>query len=333
MSDLETVISASIASAEGGGEGGGEGVVADGGASGAESAVAAPEGTEGAAAATPAADPAAATVVAGEQKPARRGPIPFQRHEEILANARAERQAEFDALNKRLETLAQFESQDAKDAVAAIKLMDSDPELFWRVLTEDARYKGYLEKATSGAGAAPAAQPAATAAPTDRPKPDVLNADGSMGYSAEGLEKLLEWNSAQATKAALKQFEERFGPIEQTFHQSAEWNKATAQMKVVLDDARNNWPRFKDFENEIRDKISEANAQRKILPLETAYRMVVIPKLQADRDSMRSELMAELNAKPGAAVKPATRVAPQAAAPAGPRDLESVIAASIAGLQ
>jgi hypothetical protein len=333
MPDLESVIAGSIESAAGGD--GGEGVVAEGtgaesvGAEGAtaEGVVEQPVAVEG--------QPAAESVVAGEPAK-RRGPIPFSRHEEILANARKERQAEFEALNQKIQALSWAEGQDVKDKLAALDIADRDPELFFNVLTQDPRYKALLEKRFGGGGAAPesaAAAPAAKGtASSQRPKPDVLNPDGSMGYSEEGLSKLLEWQQAQTTEAVTKKFEERFGPVEQAFQASTEWNKSIHQAKVVLDEARQTWPRFSEFESEIRGKIAEATAAGKILPLEVAYRQVVIPKFQVDRDAMRSEILAEINARPAAGIKPqGSGVRPTPAANQGPRDLEDVIMGAISG--
>lgn len=337
MPDLESVISDSIASAEGAGDGGGEGVSvgAEGGDEGAGQVGAEGTGEQQQQAAVVEGQPAADGVVA-DARPARRGPIPFQRHEEILANARKDREAEFNAMQERVNALAWAEGQDVRDKLAALDIADRDPELFFNVLSQDPRYKAILDKRFGGGGAAPEGAGAAAApraaAGAQRPKPDVLNPDGSMGYSEEGLTKLLDWQSQQTEQAVTKRFEDRFGPVEQAFQASTEWNKSIQSAKVVLDEARENWPGFKDAEQDIRAKIAEATQQGRILPLETAYRQVVIPRFQASRDTMRTEILAEINARPAAAVKPqgsGGRVTP--AVNEGPQDLEDVILRSIQG--
>ncbi len=89
-----------------------------------------------------------------------------------------------------------------------MNLAEQRPDVFVKhVLLNDPRYvkvfEGMIEEAVAkrGATAAPAGAPAAAPAVTELPKPDSLLPDGSLGYSAEATQKVVEHHLAPATSA------------------------------------------------------------------------------------------------------------------------------------
>lgn len=180
-------------------------------------------------------------------------------------------------------------------------LMFNDPDAFIEVLNT---LPGYAER--FGAKTAPAAQFVPTEA---RPRPDAQNADGSPGYSEEGLQALLDWTisqaSAKATAEAEARISKRYEPIERSFKQKqadAEFDRVEApKVAAKLKDARDNWEGYREHEAEIQ----AAYLADKSLTLDAAWRKVVVPKLKAsqatlktDRAAIRAEILAELAKAP-----------------------------------
>lgn len=341
MTELEDVIQNSIAEATGNTEtpsgetpttdtGAGEPVTADAGQPAADAAPATSEPVAGAETAT----------VAAVTAPVRRGPIPYDRHEAVLTKTRREYDEKLAATQRELDSLAWARAQDAQDKLRALDLADSNPQVFFEALLKDPRYAALaanLRGAGSNEPAKAAAAPAAAAPVGDQPKPDVLLPDGTLTYSEEGLQKLLDWTATKARTGALEEMDrrldERLGPVKPLIesHQTQVlWNQAVSKQRVVLEEARSKWPGFKDAEPAIKAFMGQRGNEA--VSLEAAYRAVVIPKFQADRDSMRQQILDEINARPAAASQVRPPRAETAVPPSGPRDLEQVIAESIRGL-
>jgi uncharacterized protein YecT (DUF1311 family) len=183
---------------------------------------------------------------------------------------------------------------------------------------------------TAAAGSAPQG---GSAASSGRPKPDKLFEDGSVGYSAEALEQLLEWERAQLTKSLEAQFDQRLNerfkdvtPLLEQHRAETAFNHAKERMRPILENARKTWPKFADHEADIKAWLMAPGNER--ATLDDAYRAVVIPKLQGDRDAMRQEILAELNKRPAAAA-PAARPAKPVESRQGPRDLDEVVMDSL----
>jgi hypothetical protein len=270
-------------------------------------------------------------------KPVRRGPIPLDRHEAILAKARKDHDDAVAAVNAQLAELAWAREPNVRESLEAFRIAEERPEVFAKVLLGDERIGAIIRQLVGAeAPAQPAAAPAAApkASGDGRPAPDKLNADGTLGYTEEGIEKLLEWNRSQAAAEAeeriSKKFEERFGPMEQRFRSEQKLNEARTRQRGVLETARKNWPHFAKHE----DAMKQYLAQNPSAQLDDAYRAVVIPALQADRDTMRAELLAELNKRPEAAAvpRPGPAAAPNAV-PEGVDPLEAIIARNAAKLE
>jgi hypothetical protein len=244
------------------------------------------------------------------------GVLPLHRHETILANARAE-------ADRRVETVKQeYEARLGlhQTQLQALEVADKDPKRFLEALVEaDPRYAELIGPAVrggSGRGSAPTIDPGA-----EMPQPDVQQPDGSFAYSQAGLQKLLQWQAAQ-TESRLA---ERYKPIEETFRAEQAVRTALPRVRQRIADAEQ-WPGFADGQND----IASAMLADKRLSLEGAYIKVVIPRLQQSRDTMRAEILAELNQRPKAVTGTAPSAAPSST-PTGPRDLEDVIRDAIRG--
>jgi len=334
LADLESVISASIASA--GDSGGDSGDAGDSGGDAVETAVddtavegADPEVVEGAEPETPAepaaeSEPVAEGEVAPVIEPKKKGSLPLHRHEAILAKARKDHQVEIDAVKAENASLAWAKDPEAKATFDAFALADQNPDAFARGVLSVPALAVAFQKAVSGMAAPAAPVAAAAKAPAgSRPGPDLP--DG--GYSEDGLQALLDWNAAKVVEQVEQKYEERFGPIEKDFNATTKWNKAIETQRGVLNNARETWPGFKDHEPAIFAHMKKPGNER--MKLEQAHREVVFPALQASRDAMRAEIIKELNGKPAAATpRPAVRTATPAAG--GKKDLTDVIKNSLA---
>lgn len=187
----------------------------------------------------------------------------------------------------------------------------------------------YVNQLAAGSAPQPPTQPVHDDDP--RPLPNKQLADGSKVYDLEGLDALMAWQARQVEKKVSTQLEERvskrYAPIEE------EWKRRdyVAKMTPVIDqqiaEART-WPHFSDHEEEIV-KILQADQK---ISLEGAYRKVmqstILPKLSADRNKVRTEVIAELQRQPKTTSAPITRTAPGIPA-GGKRSIEDIIAEEI----
>jgi hypothetical protein len=144
-----------------------------------------------------------------------------------------------------------------------------------------------------------------------------------------GLKALMEWQGKQVETRVNQRWQQdvdkRFGPIEQ------EWRSREAMAKLVpeidrqIAEARK-WPNFNELEAEVTKLL---NADQR-LSLEGAYRQAyqtsIVPKLAADRNKIRSEVLAEIQKRPAATATPSV-ARPKASA--GPMKTEDVITQSL----
>lgn len=352
MPDLEAIITSSLAGVDSGESGG------TNEPTGSDEAIAAeaesveetgdPSGSEDEAAPKVEASAEIATPVAEKPKKwVRRD----QAQKELIA-AQAAAKTQVDALNARVKALAWAETQETRDKIRAIEIAEQHPDKFIRALFEDNRYPGlalaalkaHPEYATHFTPAQLQVA-AAASAPMDRPKMETF-ADGSVGYSEEGLEKLLAWERKQAVDEALKQAEEKFGkkydevldPIVQENQAREKYGKSLQRTGEQIANARTSWPRFTEHEGKIKAWLNEQwkTPEGKRKSLQDAYNEVVVKGvLQADRDKMRQELIAEIRGQKqaGVQVKRPAPTAPGTSKSGGKASLESVILKSIEGLE
>jgi hypothetical protein len=240
--------------------------------------------------------------------------IPYNRVRKIVDNALAKRDAEH---TEKLKSYEELKTQWEGGQNEFRQLVQQGPKQLLSVLAHyyPQQYAEFVQKAF-----APAQQPA-QAAP-EPIQPDVQLQDGSYGYSQGLLDQVIEQRAAAIERAVEERLSQRFAPIENEFKTRRLTEEASAKVTRQLEDARK-LPKFSENE----DAIADALAADPALSLERAYMQVVAPKLQADRDKMRQELLAELNAKPRAASTPGR--APAAPVNSGPKTTEDVIRESL----
>lgn len=209
--------------------------------------------------------------------------IPYSRVKEMIEKKLQKATTEWESkVKEHTDKLSSYESE--RQAFAEVqRLIQHNPEAFLQSLAQvNPAYSRFIG-GNAGAYKAP------EDAPASMPQPDVDIGNGQRSYSVEGLNKLLAWQ-AQQTEARVVQ---RFAPIEQQWKSQAMQTQAAASVKAMIEDARQ-WPGFTEHEAEV---LQALRADRK-MSLDAAYRKVVLPKLQADRNKLREELLAEIKAKP-----------------------------------
>lgn len=224
----------------------------------------------------------------------------------------------------RLDNVGQFEN-----------VMANEPQKFLTMLARIPAYKEFFELVDE----AYALRLKGTATPTEAapvavtgagmPEPDEELSDGSKVYSMDGLKKLLEWNSKDTETRVVKQFEERYKPIEADWQERRRIEATLPLIRKQIEDAKT-WPLF----NENEEDITKVLAADPSISLESAYRKVVFPKIIAERNTTRQDVLKELKTAPTSTSVPA-RAATKPAAPAsnGPRSLEDVIKESVETLK
>ena len=221
----------------------------------------------------------------------------------------------------RLEKVAQFEH-----------VLENDPKTFLNLLSQIPAYKEFFEyvgKLAQGAGGQQQEAQRPTLDHSDMPQPDQELSDGSKVYSLDGLAKRDEWLAKKIEDRAIKQAEERFGQRLQPFEQERQNQQRHAQavqsVEKQISEARQ-WPHFTELEPEVI-KILKSDPN---ITLERAYvkafQDVQVPKVTADRNQIRTEVLAELKKKPMNSSAPMGQVRPGAQADSGAKSIEDIIA-------
>jgi hypothetical protein len=188
----------------------------------------------------------------------------------------------------------------------------------------------------------PGQQPAKPGADDPMPQPDASYPDGTPGYSLKGLEARDAWNRRQAVREVEGRFDQKYGqPLERinqenrmsaerTLHQNrvqANVNRAQEVYGQLFTDD------FGTLGNIKKDSAVMAMMQRHTDPqtgqcsisFQDACAMALIPKLQADRNKVREDVIEEIRKRPAAA-KRSTPAAQVSSTPTAPQNLEDVIA-------
>lgn len=214
----------------------------------------------------------------------------------------------------RLQKVAEFEN-----------LMINDSQKFLQLLNQLPQFQELLKPVFAPKPAAETVAKEAVPEDDGMPQPDYVLADGSKVYSMEGLKQLNAWNRAKAREEArnevLAEIDKRFGPIEKSFQAHRQFEELAPKIQAQIAEAKT-WPLFNENENE----ITQALQQDRRLSLEGAYRKVVFPKITADRNKMREQIMAEIKKAPTSTAAP-SRVVKSAPVAGGKRSLEDIVRA------
>lgn len=282
--------------------------------------------------------------IPGTFESGRENRIPYSRVQKIVAKAEREKE---DFFKKQYEgwvepkTYSELQEK-VKDYETRLQgvgqyehVLMNQPDVFLQQLSEIPAYQPFFQRINELVEHVQGLQQAApTAIPDDMPEPNETLPDGTRVYDMDGIKGLLSWNAAQVEKrlvnqfqSQLKQVESRYKPIEEDWQAHQRFQQLAPKVQAQIENAQKNWPKFTENEAE----ITQALAQDRTLTLEGAYQRVVVPKLQAERDRMRQELLAEIKSAPTSTAAP-TKPAKAVVAPTGQRSLEDIIRESIKDL-
>ena len=234
----------------------------------------------------------------------------------------------------RLQAVGQFED-----------VMANEPQKFLGMLAKVPAYKEFFEFIAEAqrvmSGQAPAAAQAGLSHQSDlpaddpMPEPDEELSDGSRVYSLDGLKNLLAWNARNtenrvksAYEQQLKALQERYDPIANDWQERRRQEAILPVIQKKIAEART-WALFNENEAEILAKLQSD----KTISLEGAYQAVVFPKLLADRNRMRQEVLEEVKAAPTSTSVPTRAASKPNPAPSGPKSLEDIIKEQVATIK
>jgi hypothetical protein len=247
--------------------------------------------------------------------------IPYNRVKSIVKKAEERLQQQIQERDSRIANLARYEAPEVQQALSAFHAIEKDPKGFLDALAQaDQRYAELLRA------------PQAQAQPQSNGQageihPDVLLSDGTLAYSPEAMQRLLDARAEQVERRIEQKFEEKFGPVANDWRQNQLMRGAVTKAKSQIAQAEG-WVGFNDHKADILAALkSDPN-----LSLEQAYILVVTPRLTASRDDIRKQVLAEVATRKPNAARGSIAPGHAAAPPRENRSIEDVIKDSIAGL-
>lgn len=207
--------------------------------------------------------------------------IPYDRVKTIVENAKKKVAAEWESKLSESTSKASAAEGRLGEAMQLARMIHEQPEAFLAELRQVPAYASLLGQ---GPKAESEAQSAAALLP-----PDYRTDDGGVAFSPEAVQRMLAKQASEVEERITK----RFAPIEQRFQAETRLQAAQTAVRTQLEEAAS-WPGFTEGQNDILRAL-QADPQ---MTLEGAWRKVVVPKMAADRDRIRQEVLAELNAKP-----------------------------------
>lgn len=259
----------------------------------------------------------------GKNPALKKGKIPVSRHQAVLDRARRKYETELKAATDKY---AEYDNPTTKQQLEAIRLAETNPEMFTRNLTALPQYKTIIDRIVAERVAQ--SQPAkADPPPADdtRPEPNYMFADGSLGYDAAGQQKLFEWQERQLKKsfdaeltAKTTEIKQQIEPFVRERAARERTEQIVQQVSPVLNSARR-WTGFTEHEADIQAEINKPqyeglSAQQ---ALERAYDAVVPGKLKLAEEqklaTLKADWVKEMNAKSKARGVPTPGGVPAAA--------------------
>lgn len=264
--------------------------------------------------------------------------IPYSRVKKIVENARKKLETAHAAALTEHSTKAHKAEARAREADIADEAARKDPARYLEILTAiNPEFKKYISPrsdATTQPNRPTQASPATPIhASEEPPDPDHKFEDGSLGYTAEGYKRLMEWQATQAENRAFERHQRTITEERARQEAAAEVTRqARATSDAWRDQASKTWGKAFDDDYALNDK-SEILAYMRAnptVPFPAAVSAVLQPKTQADRERIRKEIHDELNARPSAAVKNVSGSKKSIELPSGPRTMEDVIREAMA---
>lgn len=221
-----------------------------------------------------------------------------------------EYEAKIKDYDERWEKVAQFEH-----------VMENDPRTFLTELSKVPAYKEFFDKVKELAAGQTA--PTTPQVPEGMPQPDQTLTDGTKVYSMEGLQSLLDWQAQNVEKRVTDRVSKQYAPMEEQYQQQQRQAQLIPVIEKQIAEARQ-WPNFTELEPEVV-KILKADPQ---ISLERAYvkafQEIQVPRVSADRNKIRTELLAELKQKPLSSSAPTSQVRPESVVAAN-RSMDQII--------
>lgn len=217
------------------------------------------------------------------------GPIPFDRHETILTNARKEAADKAVAEYKATYGWAEKVPQDAIERYAQLdqQMADDPVQLAYDIMQAASKNPKFAAKIKSLAARTlsgrPAAEPTATAV-AEMPGPDT-----DSGYSQKGLQALLAWQRTETLREAREGFQKELDPfrtVAETFEnqrKSAEREQYLETRTQALSSQIDKLPLAKEHEDAIAKAFLALPAKTEadlVANMYQAYHSVVGPVLE-----------------------------------------------------
>lgn len=264
------------------------------------------------------------------------GKMSTSRHQAVLTRQRnlwEKQQAA--AIDEAKKAYAQYEAAEFKERVKVAELAEGDFDTFFSYVSEHPKHKAAVERVIAERVKAhvPPPPPAPRAddpfkdVPAEEPQPDMVNPDGSLGYSAKAQRDYVKWQAAQMTSDLRRQMEEdrkKLAPLMTERETREAQSTALKTMGERITEARRSWPDFAGLEAQIAEYIHAPGNEK--ATLEGAYRAVYAQAMQAklaaataDRDKMAIEIEASIIKRMNDGVKPTTPRVPPGAPPITPK--------------
>jgi hypothetical protein len=276
------------------------------------------------------------------------GRISVSRHQTILERQRRVANEKVAAAEKQFAEVKHLATPETKERLQAVILAEHNPKVFFGdVLLQDPRYRALVDQHVEseigkrGLKAAPAVDEG----PKEAPAPDTLLPDGTLGYTAETLQKVIQFHLSEASKKHRDEIDalrKDITPFTEERKGRENFEQAVARQRTVLANARARWNGFSDHEKDIAAEMRKPGNER--MTLEQAYDAVVPAKLQAAADKqkvdraaleeeIRQKVIKSMNDKTNAGASVATSQARVAAKAVEnddtPRDTGALIRASM----
>lgn len=283
--------------------------------------------------------------IPAESVTGRENRIPYSRVKKIVERNERDTVAR---ITKELEATYQPKSQEYEAKVTDYEgrlskvaefeqIMENEPKAFLEMLSRLPAYKeffAYINQLTPSA--AQASLPTTKVEPSDAmPQPNKVNPDGSRVYDLDGLNALMEWQGKQVEKRVSSQLEERvskrYAPLEQEWQHRQYLERVTPVIDQQIADART-WDRFKELEPKVIELLKSDGNMTLERAYMKAYQGNVVPRLTAERNKIRSEVIEELKRQPATTAAPVTTTQPRQGAQ-GNRSLDDIIAEEMAKLR
>lgn len=214
------------------------------------------------------------------------GPIPFDRHQSILENARTKARQEAEKeFRQKYGWADRYQPQQVEQSTRLYQWLSENPKAFL----------SYLKAQVGDEG--PAQAPARAEEP---PQPDLRAEDGTPVYSAPQLQKLQAWERRQYDER-LEKLQKRLDEQDRVAQMRQIAVDAKASASQLLAQARSTWPLFADLQPD----VLEAMRQDPALNLHDAYIRVFSEKGQERlKNQWQQEYTGTLATKQSASTPP-----------------------------